>query len=78
MTLTFWMALLFSAPITGLLLAPNSPLPGFGRLPGDLHFASEGIAVILPLASSTLVLLALYGLFRLAGELYRLTVLPRV
>lgn len=77
MSLTFWMALLFSVPISGLLLSPNTPVPGFGNLPGDFHFASEGVAVILPFVSSTLVLLMLYGLFRLACEVYRLTVLPR-
>ena len=78
MTMTFWMALLFSAPITAWLLSPVSPVPGFGNLPGDFHFAGEGIAVILPFASSSLVLLTIYGLLRVAGEVYRLTILPRV
>jgi hypothetical protein len=68
MTLTFWMALLFSAPVTALLLGPASPIPGFGNLPGDFHFSGDGIAVILPFASSSLVLVALYGAFSLAGD----------
>ena len=77
MTLKFWIAMLLSAPVTALLLGPASPLPGFGRLPGDMYISGEGFAVILPFASSALTLIAIYGALQLADEVRRLTVLRR-
>ena len=68
---TFWTALSIGTALTVLLLVTGIAAP-FGALPGDLRWQSETVTVIMPLLSSSLVILTVYGLLRLIEDLRRL------